>query len=193
MLLNITLIILAILLLTLAALLYLYRRPLPQVSGLLKVKGLRAPVEGIRDKRGVPDIYAQNNDDLFFAQGYVHAQDRLWKMELNRRIAHGRLAEIFGAIAFETDHMLRAVGLSRAARADVTRADSETMRMLDAYAKGVNAFVEANANRLPLEFTLLGFKPEPWTPLDTIAWGKMMALNLSSNWAEEILKDRKSV
>ncbi len=187
MFLNITLILLAIILLALAALFYLYRRPLPQVSGSLKVKGLKAPVEVIRDKWGVPHIYAGNADDLFFAQGYVHAQDRLWKMELNRRIAHGRLAEIFGAIAFETDHMLRAVGLSRAARADVTRADAETMRMLEAYAKGVNAFVEANANRLPLEFILLGFKPEPWTPLDTIAWGKMMALNLSSNWAEEIL------
>lgn len=187
MLLNLILITLAIILLVLAALVHLYRRPLPQVSGTLKAKGLRAAVEVIRDRWGVPHIYAQNNDDLFFAQGYVHAQDRLWKMELNRRLAHGRLAEVFGAIAFETDHLLRAVGLSRAARADVARADSETMRMLEAYAQGVNAFVEANANRLPLEFTLLGLKPEPWRPVDSIAWGKMMAWSLSSNWAEEIL------
>lgn len=180
-------VILVVILLLAAVLIYLYRRPLPQMNGTLKVKGLRAPVEIIRDKWGVPHIYAQNADDLFFAQGYVHAQDRLWKMELNRRIAHGRLSEIFGAIAFRTDHMLRAIGLLRSARNDLGQIDAETLRHLEAYAHGANVFIETHVKRLPLEFTLLGCKPEPWKPLDSLAWAKMMAWNLSSNWAEEIL------
>src|SRR5437016_3626791 len=88
----------------------LMRRSLPQVNGTLRAIGLGAPVEIIRDRWGVPHIYARSQDDLIFAQGFVHAQDRLWQMEMNRRIGYGRLAELFGEIAFSTDHFLRTVG-----------------------------------------------------------------------------------
>lgn len=176
----------------LALLAHLYRRPLPRLNGTLKVRAngrspLHAPVEIIRDKWGVPHIYASNLDDLFFAQGYVHAQDRLWQMELNRRVAHGRLSEIFGKLALETDRLLRTIGFSRAARNDLARLDMEEERVLGAYALGVNTFIESNSGRLPLEFTLLGFKPAPWDPVDTLAWSKFMAWGLSVNWDSEIL------
>jgi penicillin amidase len=179
------LIVLGLITALIALLTYLYRRPLPQVNGTLKVSGLSAPAEIIRDRWGVPHIYAQNQDDLLFAQGYVHAQDRLWQMELNRRIGHGRLAEMFGEIAFTTDRFLRTIGLSRAARADAACTDAETRRAFEAYARGVNAY--AQHNPLPLEFTLLGTKPEPWTPVDSLVWVKVMALGLSSNWDSKLL------
>lgn len=181
-------IVLGLMALSVAGLVYLYRRPLPQVSGVLNVKGLRAPVEIVRDRWGVPHIYAQNLEDLFFAQGYVHAQDRLWQMELNRRISHGRLAEIFGEMAFDTDSLVRRLGFSRAAQADLAGTDAETRGVLEAYARGVNAYVEANPGRLPLEFSLLGFRPSAWQPLDSLVWGKMQAWALSANWASEVLR-----
>jgi penicillin amidase len=171
---------------------HLYRRPLPKVNGTLRLRAdgdspLHAPVEIVRDNWGVPHIYAQNLDDLFFAQGYVHAQDRLWQMELNRRVAHGRLSEIFGRIAIDTDRLIRTLGFTRAAQNDLAHLDAEAERALKAYALGVNTFVEANANRLPVEFTLLGFKPTPWEPTDSLAWGKFMAWGLAVNWDSELL------
>lgn len=184
----------------LALLAHLYRRPLPKVNGTLHVGAqglprsagirdapLHAPVEIIRDKWGVPHIYAQDFDDLIFAQGFVHAQERLWQMELNRRVAQGRLSEIFGKIAFDTDRLLRIIGLGRAARNDLEHTDPETRRALDAYSLGINTFIEMHSGRLPLEFTILGFKPEPWAPLDSISIGKFIAWGLSGNWDSEIV------
>ncbi len=170
------------------ALAYLYRRPLPKVNGTRKVSGLHAPVEIIRDHWGVPHIYAQHEDDLLFAQGYVHAQDRLWQMELQRRIGQGRLSEIFGELTFSADSLLRIIGLGRAARNDIAHASSETLHALKAYALGVNTFIGANQNKLPLEFTLLRFKPEAWQPVDSLAWAKMMSWGLSFNWDAEIVR-----
>lgn len=172
----------------LALLAHLYRRPLPQVNGTALVGvPLAGPVEIIRDKWGVPHIYAQSRDDLFFAQGYVHAQDRLWQMELSRRIAHGRLSEIFGKIAFDTDRFIRIIGLTRAGRNDLDHIDAETEKVLKSYALGINTWLAANQNRLPLEFTLLRFKPAPWELLDTLAIGKFIAWGLSGNWDSEIV------
>jgi penicillin amidase len=124
---------------------------------------------------------------LFLAQGFVHAQERLWQMELNRRVAHGRLSEIFGKIAFDTDRLLRTIGLSRSAEHDLAHADPETRRTLEAYALGINTWLKANQDRLPLEFTLLGFKPAPWTPLDSLGIAKFIAWGLSGNWDSEIV------
>jgi penicillin amidase len=176
--------------LAIAGLRHLYRRPLPQVNGTVKLKGLCAPVEVIRDRWGVPHIYAQNMDDLLCAQGYVHAQDRLWQMELNRRIGHGRLSELFGALAFETDRFLRIIGLSRAAHNDLHHLDARTRAALNHYARGVNTYIEqANAaKKLPLEFLLLRHTPEPWQPADTLVFSKLMAWSLSCNWDSEILQ-----
>lgn len=169
-------------------LVYLYRRPLPQVAGVLRLPGLKSPVEVLRDQWGVPHIYAQNLDDLYFAQGYVHAQERLWQMELNRRLVQGRLAELFGPIALDTDRLIRTLGFARSAIQDWEALDTEGRHILEVYAQGVNAFLTQNANRLPLEFTLLGFKPQPWRALDSVAWAKYMGWSLSCNWDSELLR-----
>ena len=178
--------VLGLIVVLIALVMYLYRRPLPQVNGTLKVAGLAAPAEIIRDRWGVPHIYAQSLEDLLFVQGFVHAQDRLWQMEMSRRAGHGRLAEIFGGIAFTTDRFLRTIGLGRAAQADLARIDVETLCALEAYARGVNAY--AQNNPLPIEFILLGIKPEPWTSTDSLVWAKVQAWGLSANWSSEILQ-----
>ncbi|MBI5880154.1 MAG: penicillin acylase family protein [Chloroflexi bacterium] len=163
------------------------RRSLPQVNGNIKLAGLAAPVEIIRDRWGVPHIYAQSLADAVYAQGFAHAQDRLWQLELNRRIGHGRLAELFGEIAYGTDHFIRTVGFSRAAQNDLAQLDDESRRLLDAYTRGVNAGMAQARAKLPLEFTLLRHTPEPWTPLDSVVYTKVMAWALSCNWDMEIL------
>src|SRR5437868_9093423 len=122
----------------------LMRRPLPKRRGTLHLQGLHEPVEILTDRYGVPHIYAQNEDDLFFAQGYVHAQDRLWQMELNRRTGSGRLSEIFGEVAIEADRICRRLGMHRAAMAEEARLPEHNRRILDAYACGVNAYIERN-------------------------------------------------
>src|SRR6266700_1910409 len=146
----------------------LMRRPLPKKKGELHLHGLHEAVEVITDRYGVAHIYAQNEDDLFFAQGYIHAQERLWHMELNRHLGSGRLSELFGEVALETDHFCRRLGMHRSAAAEAKRLSGENKRMLEAYASGVNAFIKLNNHKLPVEFTLLGFHPEPWQPADTI-------------------------
>jgi len=113
---------------------WLVRRPWPQTEGAIAVAGLSAPVEILRDEDGVPHIYAQNEHDLLFAQGYVHAQDRLWQMEFNRRIGKGTLSAIAGEGTLDTDRFLRTVGLRRAAEHDWTLLDADTQALLEAYA-----------------------------------------------------------
>ncbi len=168
---------------------YLFvRRTFPTVNGTIKVTGLYQPVTVIRDRWGVPHIYAENHHDLFFAQGYVHAQDRLWQLEFNRRIGSGTLSEILSEATLDTDKFLRTVGLRRAAEKDWEILDPEIRRLLQDYADGVNAFTKSHLDRLPLEFTLLGFEPEPWTPLDTLTWGKVMSWQLGGNWRTELLR-----
>ena len=164
------------------------RRPLPQTSGKLSVAGLGAPVQVIRDRWGVPHIYAQNLVDLFMAQGYVHAQDRLWQIELQRRTGHGQLAEVFGPIALDTDRFLRVLGFSRVARHEVELLEGEASLAIDAYVRGINAYIARHARRLPIEFTILRLRPRPWQPADVLVWGKMMALNLSRSWTTDILR-----
>ncbi|HEV8338600.1 MAG TPA: penicillin acylase family protein [bacterium] len=176
---------------------YLVRRPFPQVSGTITVPGLRASVEVIRDRWGIPHIYAQSAADLFFAQGYVHAQDRLWQMDLSRRLAAGRLSEIFGPVTLETDRLMRVLGLRRAAEegwasiAPAGAANPPTAAAIEAaqaYSAGVNAFIETHRARLPLEFLLLRFQPEPWTPVDSLSFAKLMAWVLGGTWRSELLR-----
>ncbi|MGA9349112.1 MAG: penicillin acylase family protein [Anaerolineae bacterium] len=146
---------------------WLIYRPLPKINATVRVRGLRGKVEVIWDRWGIPHIYAENEEGLFFAQGYVHAQDRLWQMEAHRRLASGTLAEIVGEMALEVDRFARIIGFRRAAQADLALLDEQTLRYLEAYSQGVNAFIETHCSRLPLEFTLLRHKPLPWSPLDT--------------------------
>jgi penicillin G amidase len=164
------------------------RRSLPRTSGTLALAGLDAPVQVLRDRWGVPHIYAQSAADLFMAQGYVHAQDRLWQMELQRRTGHGRLSEVFGEIALDSDRYLRVMGFGRIARRETELLSDEGQAVLGAYVRGVNAFIAQSGGRLPLEFTLLRLRPEPWQIADVLVWGKMMAQNLSRSWVTDALR-----
>jgi penicillin amidase len=166
------------------------RRPWPKVKGESSVSGLSTPVEILRDEWGVPHIYAQNEHDLFFAQGYVHAQDRLWQMEFNRRVGSGTLSAVLGESTLDIDRYMRTLGLRRAAERDLATADPEMRALMQAYADGINAYVESHRDRLPLEFTILGFDPEPWTPLDTLNWAGVMSLQLGSKYPLELLRAR---
>ncbi|OLC62126.1 MAG: hypothetical protein AUH89_01740 [Ktedonobacter sp. 13_1_40CM_4_52_4] len=166
------------------------RRPLPRKKGHLVFSGIHEPVEIIFDRYGVPHMYAANEDDLYFAQGYVHAQERLWQMEFNRRLGSGRLAEIFGELAVETDRFCRRLGMHRAAAAGAVNLPEHDRRILEYYARGVNAYIERNKHNLPIEFTVLRFKPEPWRIADSIQWAKMMGWNLGGNWETEVIRAR---
>lgn len=169
---------------------YTVRRAFPQVSGTLMVPGLGGSVEVIRDRWGIPHIYARSDRDLFFAQGFVHAQDRLWQMELNRRTASGRLSEIFGEATLGTDRFLRTIGLRRVAEAHLAGLSPRTRANMEAYAAGVNAYVASARGRLPIEFAILRFSPEPWTPADTLVYGKLMAWVLGGDWRAELLRQQ---
>ncbi|MFQ5400981.1 MAG: penicillin acylase family protein [Anaerolineae bacterium] len=162
------------------------RRPLPQTSGEQTIQGLSKPVEIIRDRWGVPHIYAQTEQDLFFAQGFVHAQDRLFQMDINRRVGVGRLSEIIGPAGLASDRLARIFGWTRAAAAQVARGDSESRVAAEAFAEGVNAFI--SQGRLPVEFSILAYKPEPWHMADSAAWGAVLAWGLSVNWETELMR-----
>lgn len=162
------------------------RASLPAVSGQLQVPGLDARVVVSRDEYGVPHIQAQNQHDVFFAQGYVTAQDRLWQMDLSRRAASGRLAEAVGAAAIDRDKFFRTLGLRRAADLSWPALSPEARNVLQAYAEGVNAYIASLGSNLPLEFRLLGYRPEPWTPVDSVVIGKYMAYDLGGNYESEV-------
>jgi penicillin amidase len=164
------------------------RRAWPEVDGRLAVPGLSAPVEVVRVEPGVPHLYARSAHDLFFAQGYVHAQDRLWQMEFNRILGQGRLSALFGEGALEVDKAMHVLGLRQAAERDWQVLAPATRDLVSAYAGGVNAYLSTHRGRLPIEFTLLGVEPQPWTPVDSLTWSKLMSLNLSQNHPFEILR-----
>ena len=165
------------------------RRSLPQVDGTITVTGITAPIDIVRDAGAVPHIFASTKLDALYGLGYVHAQDRLWQMEFQRRIGFGRLAELFGSTVVPQDRFLRTVGFGRAARAAWATMPGEARRQVDAYVAGVNAFIATHhGTALPPEFVLLRFEPEPWTGADVVAWGKMMAWDLSANYAFELLR-----
>jgi penicillin G amidase len=167
---------------------WLLKRPLPQTKGSLTLPGLQKKVEVLRDPWGVPHIYAQNEADLFFAQGFVHAQDRLWQMEFQRRLVAGRLSEIIGEQTIQIDRWLRILGLRRVTEEGVALLKPEVSAAMQAYAAGVNARIARG--RLPVEFTLLRHQPEPWTVADSLSWVKMISWVLSVNWESEILRAR---
>lgn len=162
------------------------QRTLPQVAGTLKVAGLEQPVSVTRDQWGVPHITGDSVHDVVFAQGYVTAQDRLFQMEFNRRVAQGRLSEMFGAgtddSLIKDDELLRTLDLYRSARTELAHADPQTVAELQAYADGVNAFISTHRDSLPLEFTILGISPQPWQPVDSLAYGRVVALSLDNQW-----------
>ncbi len=168
------------------------RRSFPQVDGELSVVGLNSRVEIERDAYGIPQIYADTSNDLFFAQGYVQAQDRFYEMDFRRHLTAGRLAELVGEDAVETDKFVRTLGWRDVARQEMEELRPATRRYLEAYADGVNAYIEdKSAGELSLEYTLLSvtgpdYAPDPWTPVDSLAWLKALAWDLRSNMDDEI-------
>lgn len=191
--LKITLIVVVVLGLSLAGFgIYTVRRSLPTESGTIQLSGLQAEVKVERDKWGVPHIYASNSHDLFMAQGYIHAQDRFWQMDFWRHIGSGRLSEMFGSSQLDTDKYLRTMGWARVAQQEIKQMNAEIMADLQAYSEGVNAYLgERQGSALSLEYALLqflnaGYKPEPWQPLHSLTWGKVMAYDLGRNLGREI-------
>lgn len=181
--------IVAILVLVLAGGWLYLRQSLPQTTGTVEVTGLSGPITIVRDADGVPHIFATTDADAFFGQGYVHAQDRMWQLELSRRTGHGRLSEILGEPALDTDKFLRTLGVSRAVQSGWESLGPDERAALEAYAAGVNAWIE-EGHTLPPEFLILGVKPEPWTVFDSLVWAKMMAWDLGDNWDKELLRTR---
>ena len=186
----------ALLLLALTILGGLYsvaRSALPQLDGNLQVAGLTAPVTILRDNHGIPTIDAANVDDLFFAQGYVTAQDRLFQMEGMRRYAAGELAEVVGPDVLEHDRQQRILGMRLAARKTIETISADDRARLEAYARGVNAFIESHRDRLPIEFRIphiLHYSPKPWTPEDSALIGAYMVQELSTTPRQALVREK---
>ena len=172
-------------------------RALPRTTGDIRIPGLDAEVVVRRDAAGIAHITASTPHDLFLAQGFVHAQERLWQMEVWRHVSAGRVAELFGGTALETDRFIRTLGWRQAAERDLASFAPETVAVLEAYAEGVNAFIEGARGSRGMAFVvggalagrgggIGGFDPEPWTVLDSVAWQKVQAWSLGGNFSIEL-------
>ncbi|TNE61566.1 MAG: penicillin acylase family protein [Alphaproteobacteria bacterium] len=166
------------------------RSSLPDLDGTVTLAGPSAEIRIYRDSHGVPHIDAASDNDLYFAMGYVHAQDRLWQMEMNRRLGNGRVSEAVGKAGLGFDKYFRTLGFARKAEAALKQLPPEIVASLQAYADGVNAYVGHHGGALPPEFLLTGVTPEPWRPVDTIVWQKLMWLDLSGNMRQEVARAR---
>jgi len=165
--------------------LFMVRKSFPKAEGTARANGVSAQVEIFRDRFGVPHLIADNDHDLYFAIGYVHAQDRLWQMELVRRAALGRLAEVLGPEALEIDRLFRVLGLRRVAQQSETLLGNETRLALSAYAEGVSEFIATHRGRFPVEFDILEFEPEPWTVEHSLLVNRLMAWELNyARWID---------
>jgi len=163
-------------------------RPLPTIDGDERLLGLHERAEVLRDSFGVPHIFAADDHDLFFLQGFVTAQDRLWQMDIYRRAASGRLAEVLGEPGLESDRFMRTLGLGRAAALDQAVISSTTLATLQAFADGVNKFLEQHGDALPVEFVILGYKPERWSVLDSLTIAKLQLYDAAGNYSQELLR-----
>jgi penicillin G amidase len=176
-----------------AAAAWLYRRTreaLPRLDGTVRVSGLRARVEVRRDEHGVPHIRAQSLEDALFAQGYVTAQDRLFQMDLSRRLALGQLSEILGERTLRLDIESRTLGFPEVAERAARELDSPTRQLLEDYAAGVNAFIASHRGRLPLEFLLLDYTPRPWRAADSFCVALNMTKSLNETWPDDLMRER---
>lgn len=172
------------------------RRSFPKIDGEVRLSALDGEVDIYRDQLGVPHIYASTPHDLFFAQGYVHAQDRFWQMDFWRHIGSGRLAEMFGSDQLETDMFLRTLGWAHIAQQEYEAMDANTQAIIDAYVAGVNAYLaDHQGSELSLEYAVLNlinpdYEVEPWLPVHTMTWGKAMSWDLGGNMDSEIQRAR---
>ncbi|MBM7693213.1 penicillin amidase [Peribacillus deserti] len=177
-------VILALLLIALAFLNYYVSRSLPQIEGELHVKGLNKSVTVSRDSAGVPHVTAANEHDLYLAQGFVQAQDRLFQMDLSRRQASGTLSEVIGSATLDRDKFFRTLGLRRAAEKSWAAYSDDAKQVLTWYAEGVNQYIGSlrKSGKWPVEFKLAGYTPEDWSPADSLTIGKYMAFDLGGHW-----------
>jgi len=166
------------------------RSTLPPNSQTFSAPSLAEAVTVIRDQHWVPHIYAQNLPDAFFALGFVHAQDRMWQMESLRRFASGRLAEIFGPEAVDSDRWMRTLRLSQLVEAEAAALSTDARTALESYTSGINEWLANRSETLPPEFFLFHHEPEPWEPAHSLFWLKVMAMSLAGNYREELLKAR---
>lgn len=158
-------------------------------AATIQLEGLHAPVKVRRDERGIPYIEAANDEDIYFAQGYVTASDRLWQMDVLRRTVRGQLCEIFGAAALSQDKLHRTFGFAEVVDETAKHLPPNLNLALNAYAKGVNAFIASRTPKtLPPEFQLLQYQPQPWTPADSLAVGKILAEYLSTTWQLDVMR-----
>ncbi|MFH8772102.1 penicillin acylase family protein [Streptomyces sp. NPDC017958] len=168
------------------------RASFPQTTGTITLQGLSGPVDVKRDGNGIPQIYASSDEDLFMAQGFVQAQDRFYEMDVRRHMTSGRLSEMFGKGQVKNDEFLRTLGWDRIAKEEYdTKLSDSTKKYLDAYAKGVNAYLQGKDGKdISLEYAALGFtndyEPAKWTPVDSVSWLKAMAWDLRGNMQDEI-------
>ncbi len=180
-----------ILTLTVGYLYFVAHSALPQLDGKLQIKGLSAPVTVTRDGHGVPLIEAGNLPDLFFAQGYVTAQDRLWQMDIMRRFASGELSEILGDETLKLDREQRILGLRAAARKSLEIAPARDRAFFEDYARGVNAYIGTHGDRLPIEFRILRYAPKPWVAEDSIVIANQMVKDLNYHYFYDALDHEK--
>jgi penicillin amidase len=167
---------------------YLVTKSFPEISGNERVKGLNAEVTVYRGEYGVPHIFASSDHDGYFAVGYIHAQERLWQMELVRRAGTGRLAEILGEPALPADKMFKTLGLWRTAQKDAELLDPDVRAALQAYSDGVNAFIESHKGSYPIEFDMLNIVPAPWTIENSLVVSRLMAWELNfSRWTDILM------
>ncbi|MFA6540739.1 MAG: penicillin acylase family protein, partial [Bacteroidota bacterium] len=169
------------------ALRYLVTKSFPQYSGTITVSGLRHEVTVARDEFGVPHIAAENDYDMFFAQGYVHAQDRLWQMDIARRAGEGRLSEVLGSSTIKFDKMLRTIGFEATAQKLERQISPKSKEILQAYADGVNEFIRTHKGKYPVEFDMLNYEPEKWTPVHSLMISRLMAWELNISWHVDIV------
>ncbi|MCF6139004.1 penicillin acylase family protein [Pseudalkalibacillus berkeleyi] len=163
---------------------YILQRSLPETKGEIVLAGINEPVSVIRDKSGTPHIEANSPRDLYTAQGYVTAQDRLFQMDLSRRLASGQLSEVIGEATLDRDRFFRTLGLRRAAERSLDQYSEEARNVLNWYTDGVNAYIKEaiDKNKLPPEYTILDFEPKKWSPVDSLTIAKYMAFDLGGHW-----------
>src|SRR5215813_5716504 len=161
---------------------------LAQTEGRIKLKGLQKPVKVLRDEWGIAHIYAETQDDLFFAQGLVAAQDRLWQMDLWRRAGEGKLAGVLGPSAVERDRFARLIRYRGDMKAEYESYAPDARQIIEAFVRGVNAQIAVSKDRLPIEFQLTGSKPEPWTP--EVCLTRLAGYVMTHNASTEVLRAR---
>lgn len=175
------------------------RQSFPETGGKLSMEGLTSSVTVSRDARGIPTIYADNAQDLFQAQGFVSAQDRFFEMDLRRHVTAGRLSELVGSAGLESDKVIRTMGWRHVAEQELPKLAPETRQYLQAYADGINAYIQqaGSPEKMSLEYTFLarrnpGYRVEPWSPVDSLAWLKAMAWDLRGDYNDELARARLS-